>query len=64
MSISGPSPAASIGGREPHTDKTHVVSMHRQILTNKVSSRTLPSSTEPVVTNLYMLFDFLVGMPS
>ena len=42
---------ASLGGRENPTDRTHVVSTHRRVLKNWVSSKMLQSSIELVVTN-------------
>ena len=54
------SPAAPQGGREPPTDKTHVVSMRRWVPTNWVSGRTLQPSIESVVANSIVPSDFLV----
>ena len=64
MSNSGLSLAASIGERQPPTDKTCVVSMHRWFLTNLVSDRMLQQCTEPVIANGFVPSDFLVGRPS
>ena len=52
--------AAPQGGREPPTDKTHVVSTRRRVLTNWVSGRTLQPSIESVVANSFVPSDFLV----
>ena len=54
------SPAAPLGGREPPTDKTCVVSMRRWVPTNWVSGRTLQPSIESVVANSFVPSDFLV----
>ena len=58
MSNSGLS-SSSHRGREPTTNKTHVVYTRRWVLTNWVSSRTLQPSTEPVVANFFVPSDFL-----
>ena len=55
-----PLSADPISGREPMTDKTHVVSTRRWVLTNCVSGRTLQPSTEPVVADSSLPSDFLV----
>ena len=52
--------AAPHGGREPPTDKTHVVCTHRQVPTNWVSGRTLQPSIESVVASSFVPSDFLV----
>ena len=54
------SPAAPQGRRELPTDKTCVVSTHRQVPTNWVSGRTLQPSIESVVANSFAPSDFLV----
>ena len=60
MSNSGLSLAAPIGGGESLTNKTSVVSTHKLVPTNWVSGRTLQPSTEPVITKVFVLSDFLV----
>ena len=60
MSNSDLSPAAPIGGGEPPTDKTRVVSMRRRVPTNWVSGRTLQPSIESVIANSFVPLDFLV----
>ena len=60
MLKSGLSLAATQGGMEPPTYKTSVVSMHRRVLTNWVSGRTLQPSIESVVANSFVPLDFLV----
>ena len=55
------SPAAPQGGREPLTEKTHVVSTRRRVPTNWVSGRTLQPSIESVVANSFVPSDFLVN---
>ena len=52
--------AAPQGGREPPTDKTHVVSTRRWVPTNWVSGRTLQPSIESVVANSFVPSYFLV----
>ena len=54
------SPAAPQGGREPPTDKTHVVSMCWWVPTNWVSCRTLQPSIESVFANPFVPSDLLV----
>ena len=54
------SPAAPLGGREPPTEKTRVVSTRRRVPTNWVSGRTLQPSIESVVANSFVPSDFLV----
>ena len=51
MSSSGLSSAAPIGGMEPSTDITSVVSTYRWVPTNWVTAWTLQSSTETIVAN-------------
>ena len=60
MSNSGLSPAASMGGKEPPTNKTCVVSTRRRVPTNWVSDRMLQPSTEPIVANFYVPSNFLL----
>ena len=60
MLYSDLSPAAPEGGREPPTDKTHVVSTRRRVPTNWVSDRTLQPTIESAVTNSFVPSDFLV----
>ena len=60
MSISGLFLADPIGGKDPHTDKTCVVSTCRWVLTNWVSDRMLQPSTEPVIANISLPSDLLV----
>ena len=55
------SPAAPHVGREPHTDKTRVVSTRRRFTTNWVFGRTLQPSIESVVANSFVPSDFLVS---
>ena len=54
------SPAAPQGGKEPPTDKTHVVSTRRRVPTNWVTGRTLQPPIESVVANTFVQSDFLV----
>ena len=60
METSGLSPAAPIVGSKPSTNKTYSVFMRRWILTKRISCRMLQSSTEPVITNLFVPSDLLV----
>ena len=60
MSYYDLSPEAHIGGREPTTDKTSVVSMHRWVLRICVSCWMLQPSTETVIANTSVPLDFLV----
>ena len=52
--------AARLGGREPPTDKTRVVSTRRRVLTNWLSSRTLQASIESDVASSFVPSVFLV----
>ena len=54
------SPAAPQGGREPPTDKAHVVSTRRRVPTNWVSSKILQPPIESVVPNSFVPLDLLV----
>ena len=60
MSNSGFSLAAPRRGREPHTDKTILVSTLKRVPTKWVPVRTLQPSIEPVVATSSVPLDLLV----